>query len=48
MCPRCRDHAVQRVEGIKLSASNVDGRDVGGASIFRCGQWHVFAVFEQL
>jgi hypothetical protein len=48
VCPVCWDHAVERVEGIKLSASNADGKNVGGANIFRCSQWHMFAVFEQL
>jgi hypothetical protein len=47
VCPVCWDHAVERVEGIKLSANNADGRNVGGANIFRCGQWHLFAVFER-
>lgn len=47
MCPVCWDHAVEKVEGIKLSASNAEGANVGGASIFRCAQWHMFAVFER-
>jgi hypothetical protein len=48
VCPVCWDHAIERVEGVHLSASNADGKNVGGASVFRCSRWHMFALFEQL
>ncbi len=47
VCPVCWDHAVEKVEGITLSASNASGKIVGGASIYRCSHWHLFALFEQ-
>jgi hypothetical protein len=48
VCPVCWDHAVERVNGVKLSASNIAGKNVGGATVYRCSHWHLFALFEQL
>jgi CRP-like cAMP-binding protein len=48
ICPVCLDHAIEKVEGIELSASNVGGKKVGGASLYRCSHWHLFALFKQL
>ena len=47
VCPLCWDHAIERVDGVNLSANNVAGKNVGGASIYRCSHWHMFALFEQ-
>jgi hypothetical protein len=42
----CWDHAVERIEGVTLSADNLDGKQVSGALLYHCSCWHVFAVFE--
>lgn len=47
VCPVCWDHAVERIEGIVLSARSVDGRNLSQVSIYRCTHWHVFALFNQ-
>jgi len=47
VCPVCWDHAVERVEDVRLSAHTKDGRNVGGAFVYRCSHWHLFALFNQ-
>ena len=47
VCPVCWDHTVEAVEGIVLSAKAMGGSDLGQVSIYRCAQWHVFALFNQ-
>ena len=47
VCPICWDHAVERVEGIVLSARQSGGRDLSQVSIYRCAHWHLFALFYQ-
>ena len=48
VCPVCWHHAVEKVDGISLSAKAIDGRDIGGVSVYLCSQWHMFAVFGRL
>jgi len=48
VCPVCWDRAIERVDGVRLSASNEQGRNIGRAAIYRCSRWHIFALFEQL
>lgn len=47
VCPICWDHAIEQIEGIVLSAKSVGGRDLSRVSIYRCGHWHLFALFNQ-
>lgn len=47
VCPVCWDHAVERIEALRLSANTNEGRAVGGAFVYPCSQWHVFALFDQ-
>lgn len=47
MCPICCDHGIEIVDGIRLAASNTQGDNIGRAVVYRCPQWHVFALFGQ-
>jgi len=47
VCPICCDSVLELVEGLKLSASNLEGKQVGASKIYRCTRWHVFTVFDQ-
>ena len=47
VCPVCWDHAVERVEGIVLSAKTMGGHDLSQVSVYRCAQWRLFALFNQ-
>jgi len=48
-CPVCHDDFIEAVEGVSLSASNtgrnVGHKQIGRVSVYRCNQWHVFALF---
>lgn len=48
MCPVCWDHAVERIEGVTVSADNLNGKQISGVNLYHCSYWHAFAVFEQL
>lgn len=45
VCPVCWNHNLAPVEGVRVS---VTGRYVGTASAYRCDNWHVFTVFDQV
>ena len=47
VCPVCCDHAVERIEGIVLSASATGGRNLSQVSMYRCSHWHLFALVYQ-
>jgi hypothetical protein len=47
VCPVCWDHALEKIEGIHLSARTVTEHDISRVSIYRCTNWHIFAVFNQ-
>lgn len=47
VCLVCWDHAVERIEGIVLSARSIGGRDLSEVTIYRCSHWHLFALFYQ-
>ena len=47
VCPVCWEHDITRVEDVRLSTDVGDAHEVGKASVYRCGHWHLFAVFEQ-
>ena len=47
VCPVCWYHAVERVEGIVLSARPIGGHDLSQVSVYRCAHWHLFALFNQ-
>ena len=44
VCPVCWHHSVDSVDGIRLSATAINGKDIGGAAVYLCSQWHRFAV----
>jgi CRP-like cAMP-binding protein len=46
-CPICWDQNIEKLEGVALSASTTGGRSVGGALVYRCRHWHLFALFRQ-
>jgi hypothetical protein len=48
VCPVCWDHDITRIEDVRLSLDGGDGHKVGRASVYRCGHWHLFALFEQV
>jgi hypothetical protein len=48
VCPVCWDHAVERIEGVTVSADNLNGKQISGVNLYHCSYWHAFAVFEQL
>jgi hypothetical protein len=47
VCPVCWDHAIEKIEGLAVSADNLNGKQISGAFLYRCTNWHIFAVFEQ-
>jgi len=47
VCPICWDHALERIEGIRLSTRTVDEHAIGKVSLYRCSHWHLFALFER-
>ena len=48
VCPICWDHALEKLEGVRLSArSFAEQPFVNRVIVYRCSLWHVFAVFEQ-
>ena len=47
VCPLCWDHALERIEGLRLTARTVAEHDVRRVLMYRCSRWHVFALFEQ-
>jgi len=47
VCPICWDHAVERIDGIVLTARAMGGRDLSQVKIYRCSAWHLFALFQQ-
>ena len=47
VCPICWDHALEKLEGIRLSARTfAEQRFISRVLVYRCSSWHVFAVFE--
>jgi hypothetical protein len=47
-CPICWDHALEKLEGIRLSARTFAEQPfISRVLVYRCSSWHVFAVFEQ-
>jgi len=46
-CPVCVDHAIEKAEGISLSASPIGGREISKVSVYRCSRSHLFALFDQ-
>jgi hypothetical protein len=46
-CRICWDHALERVEGIHLSARTVSEHDISRVLLYRCSHWHMFALFQQ-
>lgn len=47
VCPICWDHALEKLEGIRLSAKSLAEQPfVNRVIVYRCSSWHVFAVFE--
>jgi hypothetical protein len=48
VCPICWDHALEKLEGIRLSARTFAEQPfISRVLVYRCSSWHVFAVFEQ-
>jgi hypothetical protein len=47
VCPICWDHALERIEGVHLSARTVIEHDISRVSLYRCSHWHLFALFHQ-
>ena len=47
VCPVCWDHALERIDGLHLTARTIEERRVSRVLMYRCSHWHVFAVFEQ-
>jgi hypothetical protein len=47
VCPICWDHALEKIEGIHLSARSISEHDISRVSMYRCCHWHLFALFEQ-
>src|SRR4051794_32821547 len=44
-CPACADYMVEPVEGVRLSVTiNGVQSEVHGVSVYRCRQWHIFAL----
>jgi hypothetical protein len=47
VCPICWDHALEKIEGIHLSARTVFEHDISRVFLYCCSQWHLFALFQQ-
>ena len=47
VCPVCWNHDITRVEDVRLATTSGDEHNVGKASVYRCGHWHLFALFDQ-
>jgi hypothetical protein len=48
VCSVCWNHDITPVENTRvLSVTGKTVRDVRRASVYRCGNWHVFALFDQ-
>jgi hypothetical protein len=48
VCPICWDHALEKLEGIRLSARTFAEQPfISRVLLYRCSSWHIFAVFEQ-
>ena len=48
VCPFCWDHAIYPIHEVKLIAETGGSqRPLGEGKIFRCRDWHVFAVFPR-
>jgi hypothetical protein len=48
VCPICWDHALEKLEGVRLSARTYAEQPfINRALVYRCSSWHIFAVFEQ-
>ena len=47
VCPVCWDHALERIDGIHLTARTIMEQDISRVQLFRCSHWHVFALFDQ-
>jgi hypothetical protein len=46
--PICWDHALEKLEGIRLSAKSYAEQPLmNRVVVYRCSSGHVFAVFEQ-
>ena len=47
VCPVCCDDAIERIDGIVLSARAMGGRDLSQVTMYRCGHWHLFVLLYQ-
>lgn len=48
VCPFCWDCALERLEGVRLSARPyVEQPSINRVKVYHCSSWYVFAVFEQ-
>lgn len=47
VCPVCWSCDITQVENVRLSTTVGDRHDVGMAAVYRCADWHLFALFEQ-
>ena len=47
ICPECWDHAVEPLPDTQLfSLHGSEPRLVTAVTVYRCRQWHVFAIFK--
>jgi hypothetical protein len=47
MCPQCFDSMLQPVEGVELLALHTsEFRIVSPIALYRCTNWHIFAIFS--
>jgi hypothetical protein len=48
VCPVCWDHALEKLEGVRLSARTFAEQPfISRVHVYRCSHWHIFALFEQ-
>jgi hypothetical protein len=47
VCLVCRDHALEQLEGIHLSARTVKEQHISKVAVYRCSHGHLFALFRQ-
>jgi len=47
-CPFCRDSATEHLPNVELYAKTAGTeRRVYSGMVFRCSEWHIFAVFRK-
>jgi hypothetical protein len=46
VCPICWDHSLEKIDGIHLSARTVTEHDISRVFLYRCSNWHMFALFH--